>query len=140
LDDDSEGRRAYLEAESDGLASQANTSFIKCLGLPETELEDLYSESIYSDYFNTKYAVDVRRPPFNSKKKWSQRIRNGMSRSGKSSPSGETWPERDEMADKRAIAELVARTPAGAIMPARLDVVTAVIRAIEQHLEAVSQA
>jgi predicted ATP-dependent endonuclease of OLD family len=138
LDDDSEGRRGFAEAEKDGLATPANTSFIKWLGLPETELEDLYSEDVYADYFRTKYSVDVRGPSFKSRKKWSERIRSGLSVSGKSSATGEAWSEHEEIADKRAIAQLVVGSPNTAIMAASMPVLNAIIGAVDEALEKVS--
>jgi len=138
LDDDADGRRALCEAQQDGLATLANTSFIKWLGLPESELEDLYTQTTYADYFRTKYGVDVGGTPFKQKRKWSERIRRGLSQSGKSSGTGAAWPEHEEMADKKAIAELVAKSPNTAILPAAMPVIEAIISAIEAALEKVS--
>jgi predicted ATP-dependent endonuclease of OLD family len=138
LDDDEEGRRAYKDAEKELLVSPSNTSFIKCIGLSEAELEDLYCEDVYLDYFKAKYSIDVGRAPFNSRKKWTHRIRHGMSTSGKSSASGEAWSENMEMQDKRAIAELVSKKPNDAILPARMSVINSIIAAIEAAMESVT--
>lgn len=138
LDDDADARRAFSEAETEGLASQSNTSFFKCLGLSEAELEDMYIETLYAPYFKDKYSVDVTGVQFKSKKKWSERIRNGFRRSGKSSGSGDAWPEREEIADKRAIAELAAASPHDALLPARASVMDAIISAIETELTSIS--
>jgi putative ATP-dependent endonuclease of OLD family len=96
LDDDEEGRRAYREAEQALLASSSNTTFAKCVELPETEFEDLLDPRFYAPYFQTKYGVDVTHRPFDEKKKWSDRIRFGIKTAGKGD-----WPEKEEYEDKR---------------------------------------
>jgi predicted ATP-dependent endonuclease of OLD family len=138
LDDDDEARRGFEEANDEGLAFQANTSFLKCIGLKEAELEDLYSEEVYASYFKDKYSVDVRGAQFKSKKKWSARIRGGLQRSGKSSASGDPWPEREEAVDKRAIAELVAKSAGLAVLAARKSVLDTIIAAVETALDAIN--
>lgn len=122
----------------EGLVSQANTSFFKCLGLSEAELEDMYAEDIYAAYFKDKYSVDVSGAQFKSRKKWSERIREGLKRSGKSSVSGDAWPEREEIADKRAVAELVAASPKNALLPARESAIDSIISAVESELDSIS--
>ncbi len=138
LDDDDEGRKAYIEANKALLASPANTTFSRCQGLPEAEFEDLLSESIYLEYFSSKYAVDVRYAPFDLKAKWSKRIRHGLKKSGKPSSTPEVWSEKDEYEDKRAIAMLVAKTPGTAIHPAKADVMRNLTSTIEDRLQALS--
>ena len=139
IDDDDEGRRGYAEAEKSLLASPANTTFTKCQGLPESEFEDLFAESVYADYFKSKYSVDVTRRPFDKKQKWSKRIRQGLNASGKSSSTGEAWPERDEYGDKRAIAEAVAKHPESAVHPARGDVLNSLVSVLEEKLDVLAQ-
>lgn len=139
IDDDDEGRKGYAEAEKALLASPANTTFTKCLGLPEAEFEDLLAESIYSEYFNSKYSVDVTRRPFDKKQKWTKRIRHGLSVAGKSSGTGEAWSEREEYDDKRAIADLVAKNPELAVHPAREEVFNSLVSVLEAKLDVLAQ-
>jgi putative ATP-dependent endonuclease of OLD family len=138
IDDDEEGRKGYADAAKSLLASASNTTSTKCLGLPESEFEDLLHENVYADYFKTKYAVDVRRRPFDQKQKWSKRIRFGLTKCGKTSPSGEVWPEKDEYDDKRAIAELVAKKPAAALHPSREEIIRTFVAALESKLATLS--
>lgn len=139
IDDDDEGRKGYTEAEKALLASAANTTFTKCLGLPEAEFEDLLSEQVYAEYFQTKYSVDVTRRPFDKKSKWSKRIRHGLTAAGKSSGTGEAWPEPDEYNDKRAIAELVVAHPESALNPDRESVLVSLVTILEAKLDALAQ-
>jgi hypothetical protein len=138
LDDDTEGRKGFAEAEKLLLVNPSNTTFTKCLGLGEAEFEDLLSESVYAPFFQTKYAVDVRHAPFSEKRKWSARIRWGLTKSGKSNASGEVWPEKDEYDDKREIAQIVASDPSRALNPARESVVDGLIGALEGKLKSIS--
>jgi putative ATP-dependent endonuclease of OLD family len=138
IDDDEEGRKGYAEAAKSLLASTANTTSTKCLGLPEAEFEDLLKADVYAEYFKTKYFVDVKHRPFDEKLKWSKRIRFGLTKSGKTSPGGEVWPEKDEYDDKRAIAELVVKSPSTAIHPAREEVLKAFVSSLEAKLAALS--
>jgi hypothetical protein len=131
-------RKGYAEAEKSLLASQSNVTFTKCLGLPEAEFEDLLHEEVYAELFMTRFSVDVRNRPFDAKEKWSKRMRFGLTKAGKSSSSGEVWPEKDEYEDKRAIAELVKANPVAAIHPAREDVVKAFVTTLENKLSALS--
>jgi putative ATP-dependent endonuclease of OLD family len=146
LDDDDEGRKGFYEAQKSLMASPSNTSFTACLGLPEAEFEDLLSESIYSAYFKSKHSVDVGHAPFNTKNKWSRRMRLGFTKAGKATsvkvnPDGTTtkehWPETMEYADKRAIAELVVKNPTGAIHPSREDTLKCFVAAVEARLDAI---
>ncbi len=138
LDDDDEGRKGYAEAQKSLLASPANTTFTKCLGLPEAEFEDLIHPDVYAPHFISRFSTDVRNRPFDAKEKWSKRIRFGLMKAGKSSANGEVWPEKDEYEDKRAIAELVKANPTTAIHPAREDVMKAFAATLERKLTALS--
>ena len=138
IDDDKEGRAGYKEAEKSLWASAANTTFTTCIGMPEAEFEDLLAENVYTDYLNTKYGVEVRHAPFNSKRKWSERIREGLRASGKSNANGEAWPERDEYEDKRKIAELVRQSPTTAVPAHREALIKGFISAVELKLESLA--
>jgi hypothetical protein len=108
------------------------------LGLSEAELEDMYVEELYAPHFKAKYSVDVTGAQFKLKKKWRERIREGFKRSGKSSASGDAWPQREETADKRAIAELVAASPKNVLLPARESTMDSIISAIESEIASIS--
>ncbi len=137
LDDDLEARRGFDVAQKNLLASHANTMFIKCLGLPEAEFEDLLAESLYKDHFVDKYGLDISGSAFKHKAKWSERVRKGMEKSGKSSPSGEAWPERDEYETKRIIGDLVAKSPESAIHGSKIELFKNIVLAVEAKLNSI---
>lgn len=131
LDDDGEGRRAASEAKLNSLLSEANLTFTKCRGKDEAEFEDLLSEDIYINYFQTTYSVDVRHAPFNNARiKWSERIAQGLQRSGKN------WSDADQAKDKSNIADLVEKNPTNAVHAESMTVLRALMEAIEKHLQA----
>ena len=72
------------------------------------------------------------------KLKWSKRIRECLIRSGKSSLSGDVWSESQEYADKKVIANTVARNPKSAVHPARESVILALISAVESKLKSIT--
>ena len=131
LDDDKEARNSYKVAQDNLLATKANTYFLKAPGLIESEFEDFIDEKIYKKYFTDNYGVDVTTTMFKQKLKWSQRIRSGLERSGKSSSNGEAWSERDEYKTKSDIADIVAAYPLTSIIPGRLPILQSIINAIE---------
>ena len=137
LDDDAEARRGYSVASINMLASPSNTVFINCQGLPESEFEDILDDKLYKQHFLDKYQVDISMPSFKLKTKWSERIRKGLGKCGKSSPSGEAWPERDEYDSKRVIGDLVANSPASAIHPSKIELIQNIALAIEAKLNAI---
>jgi putative ATP-dependent endonuclease of the OLD family len=132
LDDDAEGRKAYKDAEQSRFANSGNTTFTKCLERNESEFEDLLDPEFYAPYFQETYAVDVRIPPFNQKKKWSDRIRFGMTKAGK------PWPEEKEYVDKRAIADLVVANPSKALHLSKVDLIKAFAQAVQNRLAEIS--
>ena len=138
LDDDDEGRRGFKEAQESQLASSANTSFTKCLGLQEAEFEDLLDPDVYAQHFLDRFSVDVRIHPFDGKGKWSRRIRFGLTKAGKSSASGNVWPKNEEYEDKRAIAQIVKARPATAIHHSRECVIKSFAMALDARLAALS--
>lgn len=131
LDNDEEGRRAAKEAKSNALLTEANLTFTKCRGKDDAEFEDFLNESIYTNYFEMTYAVDVRHAPFNNARlKWSNRIAQGLQRSGKN------WSDTDQARDKASIADLVEKSPASAVHAESMSVLRAFMDAIERQLQA----
>jgi putative ATP-dependent endonuclease of OLD family len=131
LDDDREGRKAFDQAKADSLIAAAQISMTLCQGKTEAEFEDLLNESVYHEYFNNKHGVDITLPYFKGKTKWSERIKNGLTKAGK------PWSDGDKQRDKAEIAKLVANAPEHAIHPERVQVVTTLIAAIDRALKAV---
>lgn len=93
---------------------------------------------LYADYFQTKYSVDVRHRPFDTNQKWSERIRRGLTAVGKSTGTGESWPESNEYEAKRAIADLIVKNPSMAVHPAHESLLKALVSTLENRLGTLS--
>lgn len=132
-DDDGEARRAYDEAERMQLVSQHNTTATKCLEYPESEFEDLLDPMLYVDYFRQKYNVDITHKPFDQKRKWSDRMRFGMTKAGK------TWSESMEYDDKRELAKLVEKNPDKALHPSKEDLVKGFAETVVNRIDEISK-
>ena len=79
-----------------------------------------------------RHGVDITHAPFDGKKKWADRLRFGMSKTGK------PWSEAQEYEDKRAVAEMVAKAPDKALHPSKEDLIKAFIQMIERRLNEIS--
>lgn len=128
LDNDDEGRKAGERARSDGLIVDADLNFATCLGLSDSELEDLYDVELYRQMLMDEYRVSLDAPPFRSKKKWSDRIANVFSLVGK------RWDDRVEMEVKARVADLVARNPDRALCVHKVGAIDGLVAALEQRL------
>ncbi|PSO19533.1 MULTISPECIES: ATP-dependent nuclease [Bradyrhizobium] len=128
LDDDKEGRKAFEEAKADSLINQAQVTMTLCQGMTEAEFEDLLDESVYRDYFQKTYNVDVTWKIFGGKAKWSDRIKAGLTKAGK------PWTDGDKQKDKAEIAKLVTEAPGAAVHPERVQVLKTFVASLEKAL------
>jgi predicted ATP-dependent endonuclease of OLD family len=129
LDNDKAGRDAFEKARLQGLISDADVNFCMVRGWPESELEDLYNESVYKDLLFNKYRVSIDSPRFHSKKKWSDRIRDCFKHCGK------PWDNRVESEVKTAIAQVVAAQPAEALNTHHGGSIDSLVQALEQRIK-----
>lgn len=83
LDDDNAGRQAVNKARKDNILSLDSINFSTVGGKKEAELEDLYEESVYSQILLTEVGAQMPARGPDSSKKWTDRLRNLLRRSGK---------------------------------------------------------
>ena len=84
LDNDSEGQKAYKNAENDNLIEVKDIFFTNCPGMKESEFEDCINPDIYKEMINEEYGVDLSiMPQFKNNNKWSIRLKNSFIASGK---------------------------------------------------------
>ncbi len=133
LDDDKAGRDAFEKARLQGLITDADVNFCMVAGLSETEMEDLYSVSVYKDFLLNKYRVSIDSSRFRSKHKWSDRVRECFKHCGKQ------WDDRVELEVKTAVAQAVAAQPAAAINPHHKGSLDSLIQALERRLKEKAQ-
>lgn len=129
LDNDKAGIAASNDAQANGLLAIADCHMANCPGMAESELEDLFDVSKYESLIQTNFGVTLNSSKFkNSKKKWSDRIKDTFLHQGKA------WSEKVEMDLKKQIAQQLASSPEGAIQAIKAGSIEALINALEQKL------
>ena len=132
LDNDKSGLEAEQRAEKDGLMTLADANFCICNGMKESEIEDLYEESLYASMIQIKYGVSTLSPKFKGTDKWSNRLRETFKQHGK------PWSEQIEAKVKSDIAELVEVNPTTALNHHKRSSFDALAQALEAKLAAIS--
>jgi putative ATP-dependent endonuclease of the OLD family len=102
LDHDAAGKLAAKKAEDEGLLTPADTTFVICAGMPESEIEDMYDPAIYVEAIKSKWGVDLVKPKFKTNKKWTDRVREVFLHAGKQ------WTPETEKLVKKQVAESVS--------------------------------
>lgn len=133
LDHDKSGLIAFKKAEQEGLATLADVTFAMRNGLAESEIEDLYDESLYSKMLQNRYGVSTLAPQFKGNRKWSDRLRDTFKNQGK------TWSDFIEMRVKQEVAQLVDANPATALNGHHRGPIDALIAALESKLNTLKE-
>lgn len=132
LDYDQCGIDSAKRAELDGLLTQADVTFTVCNGMKESEIEDLYNESLYASVLMNRYGVPTTSPKFKGNKKWSSRLDDAFRHQGK------IWSDGVKAKIKADIAELIEAEPASALNPHKRSSFDALIEALKLKLAAIS--
>ena len=101
LDYDQSGMNAFKKAEAEGLCTMADATFTICPGMKESEIEDIYDESLYANMLMSDFGVPTSSPKFKGTRKWSERARDAFQLQGK------PWTDEIKERLKIQIAELV---------------------------------
>ena len=128
LDADAAGKKAADDLRRQGLAVENEMTSATCLGMNESEIEDLYSVDAYKDVVYRKYSVRLDVPSFRGNKKWSVRVRENFARQGKA------WDADIEMRVKADVADVIAAQPMAALDGARRSSFDALVRRLEERV------
>lgn len=129
LDHDQAAREAVRRAETDGLITSAEITYATCLDMPESEIEDMYDEAVYTEMLKQTYNVvltGIR--PLGSRRKWTQRMRGLFSR------QGQAWDDRIAREVKQKIADCVLSSPGQALNAHRRGPFDTLVRVLEEKL------
>ncbi len=130
LDSDTSGWDAFERAKSKNMIADKDTVFAKHRGFRESEIEDLIEVETYHqevlNEFNAKLEGNVFR---NSKKKWSERVKDTFN------AQGLAYGDRTKMAVKNLVAERVERTGIRSLKKICRPCIETVVRGIEGYLE-----
>lgn len=132
LDHDESGIKASQKAQSDGLLSIADLTLTTCLGMTESEFEDMLDESLYATMLQNRYGVSVLSPKFKGKAKWSERLGSAFKHQGK------PWSDKIKAAVKADVADMVDSNPSSALNPHKRTSLDALIGALESKLGAIA--
>jgi predicted ATPase len=128
LDNDESGREAAEKARIQGTLETADINFANCLGMQNSEIEDLIDTSVYEHMILQKYRVSLSDPTFKTNKKWSDRMKATFQHQGKS------WNERLEAEVKLSVAEVVAQDIPAALNKHREAAVDALVNVLCDRL------
>jgi putative ATP-dependent endonuclease of the OLD family len=132
LDHDKAGIDAAKRAELEGLLTAVDATFTVCNGMKESEIEDLYEETLYAGMLLNKYGVSTASPKFKGNAKWTDRAREAFRHQGK------LWSDQVEMKVKADIAEIVEANLATALNPHKRTSFDALADALKLKLDAIS--
>ena len=132
LDHDKSGIDAFKKAELDGLATHGNATFATCIGMKESEIEDMYSDSAYAETLLNKWGVSVSSPKFKGNNKWSDRLRETFKHHGK------LWDEDIEKRVKTDVADLVEANGVSALNTHKRSAFDALVSALKTKLSEIA--
>jgi predicted ATPase len=132
LDHDDCGLRSSQKAEREGLLAFADVTFTICDGMRESEIEDMFEETVYSAALQNRYGVSILTPKFKGNAKWSDRLKSAFKHHGK------PWSNPIEAKVKADVAELVEANPATALNAHKRSSFDALVAALEAKLQAIA--
>ena len=132
LDHDDCGLKSSRRAEQEGLLILADVTFTTCNGMKESEIEDMYDETVYSGMLQNRYGVSTLHPKFKGNAKWSDRLREAFKEQGK------PWSDQIEAKVKADVAELIETKTATALNLHKRSSFDALVTALETKLNAIA--
>jgi putative ATP-dependent endonuclease of the OLD family len=130
LDNDDAGRKAFDIAESDRIVRTADVNFVTCVGMPDSELEDVFARDAYKDKVLQEFGVDLTATSFRGKGKWSDRMKKSFEAQGK------IWNDKAKTQVKAVVAEAVISRLDDALHPEKRKCIDALVTALERKLQA----
>ena len=129
LDDDSAGRDGFTKAQEAGLLSVADVTFSNCVGMSDSEIEDLFAVAPYEGMIQSVYGVVLNVPHFKTSEKWSNRLRETFRAQGK------PWSDQIEAEVKYKVVDIVSRAKLDdAMNPHKRTSFDALVQSLELRL------
>lgn len=128
LDDDKEGRAARSRLEQMGFEA-ADATMLSAVGMSESELEDLFDESIFAPLLLDRYGVTCDPKVSQPQKRFSLRMKDYFR------SSGQVWSDSTASNVKAELAQLLVSGHESAVVSGEREaVVGALVRALERKL------
>lgn len=131
VDYDAAGRDAIASAQAIDLLEDADVTYARLIGKPESEFEDLLKPEVYRQTVLDLFNVDLTRSVGNKKAaKWSERARLCFE------SQGQTWTADTKTKVKWMVANAVQETPSEAVSSSGRGVIDGLVTALERKLDA----
>jgi putative ATP-dependent endonuclease of OLD family len=131
LDADQAGRQAFEAARRDGILGTVAVNFTDVGGKTEAELEDLYAENVYKDIVKIETGFEMIPRGPDSRKKWTDRLRNLLRRAGRPSD------EATVLLIKLKVARAAAAAGVEAISKPKCGPIESLVNSIKMKLSVV---
>jgi putative ATP-dependent endonuclease of OLD family len=128
LDHDESGRRAFEKAEKQINLKLVDVTFVRCDGMQDSEMEDVFDLDVYRDAIHSTFGVNLECSQFRGNAKWSERIKKCFTSQGK------TWNDSSKAQVKAEVARAVARSPAAALHDRKRSAIESLVRALEDKI------
>jgi putative ATP-dependent endonuclease of OLD family len=132
LDDDDSGRKGISEALSQDILKNNEYVLSTCLGMNNSELEDLINVEAYEQLILDDYGIDLQMfsTKFrNNEKQWSDRVRNVFVLAGK-----KNWDYKTECEIKLKVAKSAAALKLKSLNEHKANSIVSLVSTIEQIL------
>jgi hypothetical protein len=129
LDNDDAGKQAFNDAEKNQLITPKTCTFISCLGMVQSEFEDIIKPEIYRDALKQEFGIDVASNNFKGRDKWSLRLKKLFEL------NGTTYRSTEETKAKYLVAEEFIKDPVNALIPEKRNSMDALIASIEEMVK-----
>lgn len=122
LDNDKAGRASIDTALEKGTIKDNEYTLCNCIGMANSELEDLYLIESYKAFVIENFGVDLSHKIFKTNKNaWSERVRSVFLANGK------TWTERIELKLKESITNHILTQGLEVINPHKINTIDTLI-------------
>ncbi|RIQ21854.1 ATP-dependent nuclease [Jiangella rhizosphaerae] len=128
LDYDDEGRNAAETAKSRGILEERDVTFLRAVGMRNSEFEDILNSELYSDLLQNGYGISLTGKFRRARTKWSDRIE------GEFVDAGKQWTDETKRKLKAEVAALVASTPSEAVANQNVQLIDKIRSDIELRL------
>lgn len=129
LDYDEAGKKAYSKATDEKTLRVADATFVKCQGMPFSEMEDTFDRSVYIAEVLEFFGVDLNDTAFRGNAKWSDRAKACFEKQGK------LWNDTMKARLKAVVAEAVSKKPGEALHEQKRSAIDALVSALERKLQ-----
>lgn len=129
LDNDDAGKQAFSDAEKNQLITPKTCTFINCLGMVQSEFEDIIKPEIYRDALKNEFGVDVTNNKFKGNEKWSLRLKKLFDH------NGTNYRNTEESKAKFLVVENFIKNPIYSLIPEKRNSMDALVASIEEMIK-----